>query len=138
MAENWESLTAALLITKSELNSAALTERLGVGPDFFDEAGCWGLRAAAADVPSVLDALLPRVEPLIAELAALREEGHRVRIGISGGIDRVRRLTVPAESLARVARLGLPLAFIPESAAGNETEEFLDSLLAANDEVSSE
>ncbi|ONK12229.1 hypothetical protein [Streptomyces sp. MP131-18] len=139
-ADHWESLTATLLITKSDLNPDDLTQRLGTPPDFSRSAdadagarfrggvGCWALRTAGDDVPGALGALLPRVAPLIGELAALRAEGHRVQINVAGGIDRGRRLTVPGEILARVAGLGLPLSFTTESAAGNGTEEFLDSL----------
>jgi hypothetical protein len=129
-AAHWESLTAALVITKSDLRPAALTERLGAEPDFSRAAGpgCWGIRVFGETVPELLDVLLPRVAPLTAELAALRAEGHRVRVDIAGRIDSARRLTVPGEALARVARLGLPVSFTTESAAGNETEDFLDSL----------
>ncbi len=139
-ADGGESLTAALLITKSDLDPGDLTQRLGTQADFTRSAdadaecrfrggvGCWALTASGDDVSGALGALLPRIAPLAGELAALRAEGHRVQVDVAGRVDRVRRLTVPGDVLARVAGLGLPLSFTTESAADDGTEEFLDSL----------
>ncbi|UCM89650.1 DUF4279 domain-containing protein [Streptomyces marincola] len=130
----WEYLTAALLITKADLDAADVTRRLGIAPDFTRAAepgaafragaGCWSAETAGDSVASLLDALLPRVAPLAGELAALRAEGHRIQVDVAGRADRARHLTVPGPALARVAALGLPLSFtagpVPRGGEGRE------------------
>ncbi|WP_165956144.1 DUF4279 domain-containing protein [Streptomyces hainanensis] len=134
--KQWQSLSLALLITKADLSPDELTRRLGTEPDiarapgeeqaFREGAGCWILTATASDVAGLLDALSPRVAPLASELAALREEGYRVQLDISGHIDSgMHHLTISPDLIAELARLGLPLSFTTRSSKVGSDEDLM-------------
>ncbi|WP_326598223.1 hypothetical protein [Streptomyces sp. NBC_01803] len=116
----WQSLSAALEITKSALDPASLGERLGTDID--------SLSATGDDLEGIFDELLPKVTPLASELTALRAEGYQVRIDIKGWVESGARLTVPAGVLAQAAELALPLSFTTQANVSTETEDFLSSL----------
>lgn len=144
--ETWESLGVALLITGPELDPGELTRRLGVvpdlargpneAPDFRDGAGCWALRATSGSEPGALDGLvrtmLDRVRHLRPELTALRAEGHRVSLDVSGQVHHRERLVLDAELLSAVAELGVPLSFSAEITRVGDEEGFWDWLPPAD------
>ncbi|RKN39259.1 DUF4279 domain-containing protein [Streptomyces hoynatensis] len=137
----WAQLAVTLLVSGADLDPGSVTERLGVPPDFSRApgavpafragAGCWGLVADApgTSLPSLLDALLARVRPLSAQLRALRAEGHRVSIDVSGLVESGAELTLPPDVLSRVNELGLALSFSTEAPVTETAEDLLDQIL---------
>ncbi|MDT0309572.1 hypothetical protein RM780_21805 [Streptomyces sp. DSM 44917] len=112
----------------NELGWRSLRVTLEVTGGHADAETLVALDVAGDDPAQLLGAVLSQLEPLADALAALRAEGHAARIRMEGWVETGACLAVPPDLLARVAALGLPLAFATRADGSTETEDFLSSL----------
>lgn len=124
MAQEWDSATAILVITKEDLNPSDITQGLGVSPSitlepssdrsFKDGAGVWAIvvdQGANESTSGRFAILENAIEPIRSQLAKLRDNGYSVEVLLTGHVDRIHQIPLDAPTLQSLHRLGLPVSF---------------------------
>ncbi|QLE73956.1 DUF4279 domain-containing protein [Streptomyces rectiverticillatus] len=136
----WESVCAALVVTKPGLVPEVVDTALGLKGTAVDAPGqgsvprgtvMWVYRPAekSLDVERQLGDLVGELLPLQGALARLREQGFQTRVDVSGFVKTNSVCKLEARTLALVQQLGIPLSFTARVAKSEDDSGWLESIL---------
>ncbi|MEU1279775.1 hypothetical protein [Streptomyces sp. NPDC005805] len=118
---SWDSVTTSLAVTAADLDADLVRRTLGIAPgaDSHESAvihagpGWWSCTfdSGFSDRPDrQIAAMVSLVTPVLDGLRSLTERGYSAQIAIAGVVLSRTRLTLPPESTAQLASLGLPVS----------------------------